>query len=52
MAIVKNVARGERSVRFILGVILIGLGFFLTGFWKPLFVIVGICFMITGFVGY
>jgi hypothetical protein len=52
MAIVNNVAGGERSVRFILGVILVGLGFFLTSFWKPLLIIIGACFVITGFVGY
>ena len=52
MAIVNNVAGGERAARFILGSVLIVLGFFLSVFWKPLSIIVGICFVLTGFIGY
>jgi len=52
MAITKNVARGEGILRIILGLILILYGFFLAGFWKPLFFVVGGLLVLTAIVGY
>ncbi|MBW1999133.1 MAG: hypothetical protein JRJ29_14365 [Deltaproteobacteria bacterium] len=39
-------------MRVILGIILIPLGLFLTGFWKPLSIIIGACLVAGAFVGY
>ncbi len=52
MAITRNVGRGEGIVRVILGVILIILGFFLTGFLKPISIIVGGIVILTAIVGH
>ena len=52
MADVKNLARNERIIRAILGVILIIVGFYVHGFWKPLSLVVGLCFLFTAFVAY
>ncbi len=52
MAITKNVARGEGVFRIVLGVILILSGFFLTGFWMPLSIVIGGLFVLTAIVGY
>lgn len=52
MAVAKNVTKGEGIVRVILGVILIPLGFFLTGFWTPLSIVVGGFLVVTAFLGY
>ncbi len=52
MGIVKNVAGAERTGRIVLAVILIPLGFFLPGLWKPLFIVGGAWFILTAFVGY
>ena len=52
MAITKNVGRGEGILRVILGVILIILGFFLAGFWKPLSIVVGVLLVLTAIVGH
>jgi len=52
MAITRNMGRGEGILRGILGIILILFGFFLTGFWKPLFIVVGCLFALTAIVGY
>ncbi len=52
MAIGKNVAKGERPVRMIVGVMLIPLAFFLTGLWKPLLILVGVSLILTALVGY
>ncbi len=52
MAITKNVAKVERLVRIILGIILIILGFLLTGFWRPASIIVGVLLLLTAFIGY
>lgn len=52
MAVTKNVARGEGTLRAVLGVILILLGFFLPGFWKPLSIVVGGLLVLTAIVGY
>jgi len=52
MAIAKNVAKGEKVIRFVVGVILLFLGFLLPGYWKPLSLIVGGLLLVTAFVGY
>ncbi len=52
MAITKNVPNTEGAIRAVLAVTLITLGVFLTGFWKPLFVIAGIFLALTAFVRY
>ncbi len=52
MAITKNVVRGERILRAIIGVILILFGFFLAGFWKPLSIVVGGLLALTAIVGH
>lgn len=52
MAITKNVASVERLVRIILGIILILLGFLLTGFWRPASIVVGVLLLLTAFIGY
>ena len=52
MAEVKNLAKGERILRIILGFILIVVGFYVPGFWKPLSFFLGLCFLFTAFVAY
>jgi hypothetical protein len=52
MSFAKNVAKGEKVVRVILGILLAVLGFFLTGFWRPALIVVGVLFLLTAFVGY
>ena len=52
MAIPKNVPKIERVIRTVLAVILIPLGFSLTGFWKPLSIIAVVFLVLTAFVGY
>ena len=52
MAMTKNVAKGEKVFRIILGVILMPLGFFMTGFWKPVTITAGALLVITAFGGY
>ncbi len=52
MGISKNVRGVEKTGRLVLGVILIPLGFFLTGLWKLLFIGGGAAFILTAFVGY
>ncbi len=52
MAIIKNIAKVEKLVRIISGIILIPLGFVLTGFWKPVSIAVGAWLVVTAFVGY
>ena len=52
MGISKNVGGLERTGRIVLGIILIPLGFFQPGLWKPLFIVGGVSFILTAFVGY
>ena len=52
MATVKNLPRTERIIRAILGVILIIVGFFVHGFWKPLSLVLGLCFLFTAYIAY
>lgn len=52
MAITKNVGKVEQIVRIIIGVVLILLGFALTGFWGPASIIVGALLVLTAVVGY
>ena len=52
MAEPKNLAQNERIIRAILGGVLIIVGFLLPGFWKPLSLVLGLCFLFTAFVAY
>ena len=52
MAISKNVAKVERVIRIILGIILVLESFFLTGLWRLVSVVVGVSLLLTAFVGY
>lgn len=52
MAVAKNVARSEKVVRIVIGVILVALGFLFTGFWKPLSIAAGCFLLVTAFVEY
>ncbi len=52
MAIRKNVQRNEGILRVIIGAFLIGFSFFLTGFWKPLSLIIGGLLVLTAIVAY
>jgi hypothetical protein len=52
MAGTQNLARTERIIRAIVGVVLIIVGFYLTGFWKPLSLVLGLCLLFTVFVAY
>jgi len=52
MAINKNVAKGERVIRIILGIILVLWGFSLSGFWRPASIVVGVLLLLTAFIGY
>ncbi|MFB0507055.1 MAG: YgaP-like transmembrane domain [Thermodesulfobacteriota bacterium] len=52
MAFAKNVGRGEGILRAVLGIIIILCGFFLSGFWKPLSIVVGGILALTAIIGY
>jgi hypothetical protein len=52
MATVKNLPKTERIIRAILGIVLIIVGFYVHGFWKPLSLVLGLCFLFTAFVSY
>jgi hypothetical protein len=52
MGITKNVGRSEGILRAVGGGILVVLGLFLPGFWKPLSIVVGALFVLTAVVGY
>jgi len=52
MAEVTNMAQHERIIRVILGAILIIVGFLLPGFWKPLLLFLGLCFLFTAYIAY
>lgn len=52
MATVKNLPKTERIIRTILGIVLIIVGFYVHGFWKPLSLVLGLCFLFTAFVAY
>ena len=52
MAVTRNMERGEGILRVIIGAILFVLGFFLTGFWKPISIVVGGLLVLTAVVGY
>jgi len=52
MAIKKNVAKTEGVFRIILGAVLIFLGLFLAHFWRLGFIVLGVVFLLTAFVGY
>ncbi|MFQ6078781.1 MAG: DUF2892 domain-containing protein [Thermodesulfobacteriota bacterium] len=52
MAFTKNVGRGEGILRVVPGIILILFGFFLSGFWRPLSIVIGGFLVVTAIVGY
>jgi hypothetical protein len=52
MAIAKNVGKVEQIIRIIIGVVLMLLGFVLTGFWRPASIVVGVLLVLTALVGY
>ena len=52
MADVQNLVRNERVIRAIVGVVLIIVGFFVHGFWKPLSLVLGLCFLFTAYIAY
>jgi hypothetical protein len=52
MATVKNLVGSERIIRAILGGILIVLGFFLHGLWRPVSYVVGLIILFTALVAY
>ena len=52
MALSKNVAKVERVVRIILGIILILWGFSMSGLWRPASIVVGVFLLLTASIGY
>ena len=52
MGIAKNVAGVEKTGRIVLGMILVPVGFFLSGLWQLLFILAGVSFILTALVGY
>ncbi|MGD9031927.1 MAG: DUF2892 domain-containing protein [Desulfobacteraceae bacterium] len=52
MALSKNVAKVERVVRIILGIILILWGLSMSGFWRPASIVVGLLLLLTASIGY
>ena len=52
MGIAKNVFGVERTGRIVLGIILIPLGFFLSGLWQVLSILAGAGFLLSGLFGY
>jgi len=47
-----NVGRGERIFRFIIGVVLIALAFFISGFTGLIVGLIGVAFILTAIFGY
>lgn len=52
MAFMKNLAKGEKVIRIIIGIILVVWGFFLAGFWRPASIVVGCVLLVIAFSGY
>ncbi|MDY6839355.1 MAG: DUF2892 domain-containing protein [Thermodesulfobacteriota bacterium] len=52
MKINQNVSESERTARIVLGIILVPVGFFLSGLWMWLFVLAGTAFFLTGLIQY
>ena len=52
MGIAKNVAGVEKTGRIVLGMILVPVGFFLSGLWQLLFILAGAGFLLSGLLGY
>lgn len=48
----KNLEGRERVIRTIVGGILIVVGFFLQGFWKPLALVAGLSLLFTAYIAY
>ena len=52
MGVTRNIGKAERVVRVVIGIILIAVGFALSGVWKPISIVVGIGLMLTSLMGY
>ncbi len=52
MGVTRNLGKAERVVRVVIGIILIAVGFALSGVWKVLSLAVGIGLMLTSLMGY
>ncbi|MDY6987075.1 MAG: DUF2892 domain-containing protein [Thermodesulfobacteriota bacterium] len=52
MKINQNLAGSEKTARIVLGVILVPVGFFLSGLWQVLFILAGLAFFLSGLLGY
>jgi predicted phage tail protein len=52
MGIAKNVAGAEKTGRIVLGMILVPVGFFLSGLWQLLFIFAGVGSLLSGLLGY
>ena len=52
MAVGKNVVKREKAVRIVIGFVLIAVGFWVTGFWRPVSICLGAFLLGTAFVGY
>jgi hypothetical protein len=52
MKINQNLARSEKTARIVLGMILVPIGFFLSGLWQVLFIVAGLGFFLSGLFGY
>ncbi|MDY6952214.1 MAG: DUF2892 domain-containing protein [Thermodesulfobacteriota bacterium] len=51
MKIKQNLVGGEKTARIVLGMILVPVGFFLSGLWQLLFVLAGLAFFFSGLFG-
>jgi hypothetical protein len=52
MAEVRNLARGERIIRAMIGGLLVVMSFYLSGFWRPFILVIGLFVLFTVFAGY
>jgi hypothetical protein len=52
MDMARNLGKGERMIRLLIGIVLIPLGFALTGIWKICAIVVGLGLILTSLMGY
>jgi hypothetical protein len=52
MAEVRNLAKGERIIRSMIGGLLIVMSFYLFGFWSPFILVIGLFLLVTVFFSY
>jgi hypothetical protein len=52
MAEVRNLAKGERIIRSMVAGLLIVMGFYLYGFWRPFVLFIGLFLLFTVFFSY